>query len=312
MRKTLAFLGLVAAVAGCHSPLVRTVSPALTPSGSAAIRPDQGRIAVTIQWPYRAQVIPTSTEQLRFTLSGPSSRTLLLDRPTGPAPTSTASLPVDIGTGYTLGIDAIARQSPGDVEPTLVVASGQSAPFDVLTNKVTSVRVVLAANFVPAITGFAPTSGGPGTYVTVNGTNFGSAGNLTLGFRFGTTAALSVNLAGEGTASVIVPEGATSSALVPVADGVPGVSSGSFTVLSAIGIQPSSRSVASGSTFVFSAEATSTEGTAFLTPAVQWYLSTGSIGTLDQNGSFTAHGTGSAEVQIFSGRLLATASVTVP
>lgn len=312
MRKAVAWFGLVAGIAGCHAPLVPSTAPLHAPTGSPAATSEQGRVAVTIQWPYRAQVIPTSAERLRFTLAGPSSRTVLLDRPAGPAPTSTASLPVDVGTGYTLGIDAIARQSPGDFEPSLVVASGQSAPFDVLANKITSVRVALSASFVPAITGFSPTNGGPGTYVTINGTNFGAARNLALGIRFGGTNAASVYLLGEGTASAIVPVGATTSALIPLTDGVAGVASGSFTVLSALGIQPSSRSVASGSSYVFTAEATSTEGTAFLTPAVQWYLSTDSIGTLDQTGRFTAQGTGSAEVQIYSGRLLATASITVP
>lgn len=313
MRKTLLGFGLVAAVAGCQAPLSLTPAP-LAPAGSVTtVASAQGQVAVSIRWPYRAQVIPTSTERLRFTLSGPSSQTITLDRPAGPAPTSTASLPVDVGTGYTLGIEAFAKASPSDFDRTLLVASGQSAAFDVLANKITSVRVALSASFVPAITGFSPTNGGPGTYVTINGTNFGAARNLALGIRFGGTSAASVYLLGEGTASAIVPVAATTSALIPVADGVAGVASGSFTVLSALGIQPSARSVASGSSYVFTAEATSTEGTVFVTPAVQWYLSTDSIGTLDQTGRFVAsQGTGSAEVQIYSGRLVATASVTVP
>lgn len=312
MRKTFFGLGLVAAVAGCHAPLVQTTAPIHTPTGSVATVSERGRVAVTIQWPYRAQVIPTSTERLRLTLSGPSSQTVVIDRPGGSAPTSTASLPVDVGTGYTLAIDALAKEFTSDFEPALLVASGQSDAFDVAANKVTSVRVVLTASFVPAITGFSPNNGGPQANVTVYGTNFSSARNIPLGFRFGGTSASVVFVSGEGTASVLVPEGATSSAIVPVADGVAGLASGSFTVLSQLGIQPLSQSVASGSDFVFTALATSSEGSPFMTPAIQWYLSTDSIGVIDQEGRFTATGTGSAEVLIYSGRLSATASVEVP
>lgn len=312
MRKTLLTFGLVALVAGCQAPLVQAPSALPTPGEAAALFAEQGRIAVTIRWPYRTQVIPTSTERLKFALSGPSSRTILIDRPTGSAPTSTASLPVDVGAGYTLAIDALAREFPGDSEPSLIVASGQSEPFDVLANKVTSVRVALAATSVPAITGFWPTNGGPGTFLTINGTGFVTSRHLPLGFRFGGVDAAVVQVSEEGTASALVPDTATTSALVPVADGVAGVSSGSFTVLSALGVAPGAWTVASGSSHLFTAAATTTEGTAYLAPTVQWALSTDSIGVIDQTGAFTATGPGVAEVRITSGKLVATASVTVP
>ncbi|HEY9856865.1 MAG TPA: IPT/TIG domain-containing protein [Stenomitos sp.] len=315
MRKSLvAGLG-VAIVAGCHAPLMPGPAPlapaAGLPTGSVSTAADQGRVAVTIQWPYRTQVIPTSTERLRFTLSGPASKTLDLDRPYGAAPISTASLQVDVGTGYTLAVAAYAKQSPSDFEPSKLVASGQSDPFDVLVNKVSGVRVALTPNYVPSITGFTPTNGGPGSYVSVFGTGFGATSQELI-FRFGGTPASNVYQYGDGTASVRVPDGATSSALVPVVDGVPGLASGSFTVLSSLGITPSTQSVASGNSYVFTAEATSSEGSPFVNPAVVWALSTDSVGTIAQDGEFTAIGTGTVELQIWSGNLLATASVTVP
>lgn len=312
MQKTVMGMGLVLGVAGCQAPLVQPVPPQHPLATTAAAPAEQGRIAVTIRWPYRAQVIPTSTERLRLKLSGPTSRTIDLDRPAGGSPTSTASLALDAGTGYTLSIDALAKQSQSELDPSFLVASGQSAPFDVLANKVTSVRVALAPSYTPAVFAFWPTNGGPGTYVTVQGANFGKSRNLTLGFRFGGTSAGVVQASDDGTASVLVPEAATSSLLVPVADGVAGLASGSFTVLSELGISPSARTVASGSTFLFTAAATTTEGAPFANPSVRWYLSTDSIGVIDASGSFTATGTGSAEVVIYSGRVTATASVTVP
>lgn len=312
MRKTLIGVGLVLSVAGCQAPLLPSVSPVHQPTTSAGAPDEQGRVAVTIQWPYRTQVIPTSTEKLRLTLAGPTSQTIDILRPDGGGPTSTASLTLDVGTGYTLAIDALARQNQGELDPTLLVASGQSDPFEVAANKVTSVRVALSPSFMPAILDFSPTNGGPGTYVTVQGLNFGRSRDLTLGFRFGGTVASIVHATDDGTASVLVPDLATSSLLFPVTDGVTGLPSGSFTVLSQLGIQPAASTVASGSTFLFTAQATSTEGSEFASPNVQWYLSTSSIGAIDASGTFSASGSGTGEVVIYSGRLLATASITVP
>lgn len=311
MRKALVGIGLVAVVAGCHAPTIQALAPVQAP-GSPAIATEHGRVAVTIQWPYRAQVIPTSTERLRFTLSGSSTAPFDLVRPVGTAPLSTASFALDVGSGYTLTVEAFAKEFTSDLSPALLVASGQSAPFDVAANKVASVRVVLDSVFVPTITGFSPTNGGPGTYVTVTGTNFGASRGLSLGFRFGGTSATMIYPADDGTASVLVPDTATTSPLVPVADGVSGVASGSFTVLSALSVLPGSQAVASGSTHRFTATATTTEGEAYPSPTVQWALSTDSVGVVDQTGLFTAKGTGTAEIQVYSGRLLGTASITVP
>lgn len=305
MPKTLLGVLLVAMVAGCHAPLLPP--PVQAPVSVAS--DVQGQVEVTIRWPYRAQVIPTSTEELRLTLMGPLTRTSILNRPAGASPVSTTSMQVDVGSGYTLAVEAFAKRYPEELDPTLVVASGQSDPFDVLANKVASVRVALVPSFVPVITGFWPTNGGPGTYLTVTGTQFVPSGTT---FMFGGTPSSWVQVPDEGTASVIVPDGATSSLVLPIADGVTGVASGTFTVLSELGIFPAAHTVASGDTCVFTASATTSEGASFAAPTVSWALSTDSVGTLSASGEFRATGTGSTEVQVFSGRLLATASVTVP
>lgn len=311
MRAMLLGFGLAAAVAGCQAPLAQTIAPA-GPAAAGAIASDHGRVAVTIRWPYRAQVLPTSTERLRFTLSGPSAQTLELVRPVGTSPTSTASLQVDVGTGYTLSVDAYAKEFPSDFSAAFPVASGQSPPFDVAANKIASVRVVLEPFHVPTVTAFSPTNGGPGAYVTLTGSGFGATRNLPLGLKFGGREAAVVFRTDDGTASVLVPDGATSSPIVPGVDGVWGQGGDTFTVLGSLAIQPSDQTVASGSTHRFAATAVTTEGTTHLSPAVQWAMSTSSIGFVDQTGLFTATGTGTAEVQILSGRLLATASITVP
>lgn len=307
-------LGLLSALILASCQGLPTRSPQLSISQPAGVAPqnDQGQVAINIRWPYRAQVVPTSTQRLHFVLSGPSPLTLDVDRPTGTAPLSTASFAVNAGTGYSLSAQALAYPTPGALTPTLVVASGQSASFNVLANKLTALTLSLNPAIAPSLTSFTPNNGGPGVIVTLSGTNLGASRSLTPTILFGSALATVVSTIDDQTARAAVPAGATSGALTPIVDGVTGSATGSFTVLAALGLQPSAQSIASGSTAAFTASATASGGGSFPSPTVQWYLSTSSIGVISQGGTFTSNGsTGSAVVQVYSGSLLATASVTV-
>ncbi len=326
-------LAALALVVGCHAPglqpLVRTDS-IMDSRPTAQGTPSE--VAVTIRWPYRAQVLPTSAQHLSFQLNGPTSQTTEVFRPEGSAPTSTATLSVEVGNGYTLTVQAF------DNYPAhRLVASGVSSPFNVLANERTNVTVALNAAFVPSITGFSPDNGGPGIAVEIYGSGFGQDRGLVPGFTFGGVPVSVVYPPMEGTVSVLVPMSAVSGPIVPILDGVTGTGSGSFTVLKQLDIFPAELTVASGDVAVFTARATTSADAAFSgTPAVTWSVSgpltsapisnyriqgiedgipdsTGSlaVGTIDGQGRFTAQATGSAQIAIMSGTLMATASITV-
>lgn len=327
-------LALLTVLVGCQTPGLRPVIPSTGDSITRTATPGvPSEVAITIRWPYRAQVLPTSSQRLSLQLSGPTSQTVDVFRPEGTAPSSTATMSVDVGTGYTLRAEAY------DSAPTpRLVASGTSTAFDVRANERTSVTIGLTPVFVPTVTGFSPDNGGPGSTVEVYGTHFGQDRGLKPGFTFNGVAATTVYPPQEGTVSVLVPTSATSGLIVPMVDGVTGTGSGSFTVLKQLGISPQSATVASGSSVLFTALATTSENAAFTaTPSVSWTIGaplsstsvsnyriqaggdqfpeagTGSIalGSFDRFGRFTASATGTAYVTILSGTLLATASVTV-
>lgn len=336
MNKPCQYLLLLTATTliGCRpqglQPLVPTEG---LPPHTAAVGASS-EVAVTIRWPYRAQVLPTSAQHLSFRLAGPTAQTVDVFRPDGTSPTSVATLSVDVGMGYTLTVEAY------DNAPTpRLVASGTSSPFDVRSNERTDVAVTLATAYVPTVTGFKPDNGGPGSTVEIYGTNFGAERGLTPGFTFGGVPVTTIYPQIEGgTVSVLVPNTAISGLVLPLVDGVSGPSSGSFTVLRALGIDPPSLTVASGSSALFTARATTSEGVPFeATPSVSWSVSapiTGApvanfriqglndgipdtstasvaLGTIDQQGRFTGTATGSAQITILSGTLIATASITV-
>lgn len=327
------FLGLLAGVVGCHA---QGIQPLVSPSGTTVSRvagqAGASEVAVTIRWPYRTQVLPTSAQHLGFHLAGPFPQDLDVFRPDGTSPTSVATMSVDVGNGYTLTVQAY------DNAPTpRLVASGTSTAFNVLANERTNVTVALTPAFVPTITGFSPSNGGPGATVTIYGTNFGEDRGLKPDFTFNGTPVTAIYPPQEGTVSVLVPMSAVSGPIVPRVDGVSGEASDTFTVLKTIGISPASQTVASGSSVVFTAVATTSEDVPLVGPTVSWSVTapmTGSpetnyqiqafgdgmpetgtesvgVGTIDANGHFTATSTGSAQIVIFSGTLMATASITV-
>lgn len=330
------FFALVTGVVGCHAqgiqPLVPTQGDTIN---QASALNAASEVAVTIRWPYRTQVIPTSAQHLSFQLKGPTTQSMEVFRPDGTSPTSVATMSVEVGDGYTLTVQAFDNAAT-----PLLVATGTSAPFNVRSNERTNVSVALTPAYLPAITGFFPDNGGPGAAVTIVGTNFGLDRGLTPGFTFNGVPVTTVYYPQDGTVSVLVPVTALSGFILPKVDGVTGTGSGSFTVLKAIAIDPPVQSVASGSSVTFTALATTSENTAFpATPSVTWGVtapltslttinapyriqingdgspatSTESltVGTIDQQGRFTATSTGSAQITIFSGSLMATASITV-
>jgi len=85
-----------------------------------------------------------------------------------------------------------------------------------------------AVQAAPAVSGFSPTSGSPGTSVTVSGSGFTGASSVTFN---GTASTFSVNSDSQVTATV--PAGATSGPIAVTTAAGTGTSSGSFTVTAA-------------------------------------------------------------------------------
>ncbi|MBO9541949.1 hypothetical protein J7643_15280 [bacterium] len=311
MRRALLAAGCAALLVGCQ---VRGLPPLhVLPTSAArdvASSLARSEVAIVIRWPLRAQAIPTNTQRLRFDLTGPVTQTVLIDRPPGAAPVSEATMSVDVGAGYSLSVKAYAASEMPGAEPDRLVAQGQTTePFEVLANQVARVKVALVPTDVPRITAIAGDHGGPGSYLEISCLTAEPLPS----FRFGGVVSAQVSRLDEGRFSVRVPEGAGSGAIVPIAAGVEGDAFGYFTVLSEIGIEPATKTVSLGAGWPFTAEATSAEGVPFVAPQVYWELSTDSIGVIDPaSGSFLANGgTGSAEVRIYAGRLMASASITV-
>ncbi|MNX90459.1 hypothetical protein D3C86_1225120 [compost metagenome] len=311
MRHALVVAGCAALLVGCQVRSLPALNALRTPAArDAASSLVKSEVAITIRWPLRAQAIPTSTQRLRFDLTGPVTRTVLIDRPAGAAPVSEATMSVDVGVGYSLAVKAYAASEMPGVEPDRLVAQGQTAePFQVLANEVARVKVALVPTDVPRITAVAADHGGPGSYLEISCLTDEPLPS----FRFGGVVSAWVSRLDAERFSVRVPEGAGSGGIVPIAAGVEGDAFGYFSVLSTIGIEPATKTVSLGGTWPFTAQATSAEGVPFVAPRVYWELSTDSIGVIDPaSGSFLANaGTGSAEVRVYMGRLMASASINV-
>jgi hypothetical protein len=333
--RTHALLCLGLLLAGCQTAALRPDSLA---SPAAASYPEEvagqvssGALALTIHWPYRTQAIPTSTERLAISLTGPHPQSTEVQRPFGQAPTSVATLSVEVGTGYQFVVKAYDHPFEGRL-----VATGQSDPFAVKANEITPVRVKLEASIKPVITGFSPDNGGPGASVAIYGQYLGAERGLMPDFLFGGVPTTMRYPAQDGTASAVVPLSAVTGAIAPIVDGVQGEGFGTFTVLKAIAVTPLTQTVPLNGTASFEAIATTSANVPFAgTPAVQWnvyapYVSQAgyriagvvqddptpapapNAGRIGPWGVYTADGaTGTFEVAIVSGRLLATASITV-
>lgn len=319
-------LALLAATLGCQAsqPVLR--SPGLMPGASVSAG---GRVELSVRWPYRTQVIPTSTQRLVIRVEGPTSQRTVVDRPVGEAPVSVATLELEAGDDYRIAVEAYDAS-----DPDLPIASGRSEPFSALPNTLHRVTVALQATFVPAVLSVSPDNGGPGALVTVAGSNFGLSRGLWPVVSFGGILAARGVQAGPEALTVRVPAGARSGPLGVTVDGVPeAAATASFRVLSILEIVPTSTSVTAGAAFAFTARGTTEAGMLLAAPNVEWslmpmpdpaYVDPGledvpagspylpAIGSLDSVGRFVSNGaTGSQWLQIVSGSLTATAAITV-
>lgn len=322
MTRLQRFSGLAVALAlvGCQPPIPG--SGLREPVAHApAARAEQGTLVVSLSWPRRTQTIPLSTEAilLRIKKTGTVLQELKLGRPSEGSSGELAaqgSLQLDADTG--LEVEALAYQDSNPNELSTPIASASVTGVSVVANQKVPVALHLQPVFVPTLTSFSPTNGGPGVPVRLVG-SFGTSGYY--GLKIG-------SVRGAGTLSgsdvvAYVPTTARTGALSALADGVASTAGGTFSVLASMSLAPATLSLGVGATDSFAVtSALDTEGATVAGPTLtRWEVvdperlfeldPTSPVGTVTTQGVFTAAATGTAWIRVWSGHLAATASITI-
>lgn len=276
-----------------------------------------GLLNVAIRWPKRtAQAIPLSTETLRLQVlkDGVVRASVLMNRPGTDTLPLTSVASVRLAAESDLMVEAEALPLGGGTP----LASGSVEGVAIVANQRTNVQLVLNATFVPMLTDFTPKNGGPGVLVTLSG-DFGHSGYYGLSLS---------GLPSDGTMSgghliAPVPNGATTSPLIALADGVSSAPGEEFVTLSGVTLSPQSGTLPVGGTQPFTTLGVDTASQTVANPTItRWAViqptgnlfakpSPSNVGTITPEGVFTAQAPGSAWVAAYSGLVVATASVTV-
>ncbi|HEY9898943.1 MAG TPA: hypothetical protein V6D00_07150 [Pantanalinema sp.] len=318
MNRLLPFLAASGLLIGCQ---------ALTPPSAQAPELQQGAtgapgvLSVAVRWPLRrAQVIPLSTQTIWLQVKKADQLLYFapLARPeaTDSLMVAEASIQLDAASGLTVQADAFRT---GQASTDIPIASRRVENVSLLANQRTAVVLDLVAAFTPQVTSVTPDNGGPGVVVSLGGA-FSPSGSYELLLRdaraFGSLTGSQVR--------ATAPYGARSGPVRVLDDGVPSAAGPTFRVLSRLDVTPQAPRTTIGTPVAFRVpSAEDTEGVAVLNPTVtRWSLidpaklnlpgsAASTIGTLSQDGTFTATSPGTAWVYAWSGYLSATTSITV-
>jgi hypothetical protein len=317
--------GSAAAAAADGVSASETVAVANPPADWTAV------LEVRVVWPERSlQVLPASATEVEVTVSTLANVQLAKPLKLTRGQQATAGK-IERLPAATLKISAVAKNAAG-----AVVASGtRQATLE--GNKRNAVSLSLIPALMPVITGFSPKAGGPGTSISISGSNFGDAQNpfsLKLG-----GIAISQSYLDNGTIYATVPSNATTSLFVVTVDGVSSDSVQLFTPVASLDLAAGgSLTMSSGSSLVFTVTAKDTAQAPqpVREAPIAWSLANVNTGTtggllpvspqlgsfseasastgVDGKGTakFTATATGSGWVQVGCGPILkATLSVQV-
>lgn len=166
-----------------------------------------------------------------------------------PAPTASGSVTVTSSNTAVATVPAsvpfIAGQASLPI-PVTAIASG-STTVTVSLNGASVASQVDVALPVPTVTGFSPTSGQPGTSVTITGANFVNVQTV----RFNGVLAPTFTVTNATTLTALVPPTATTGPIAAMTLAGTGTSAGSFTVIPAptiASLQPATLSIVRGET----------------------------------------------------------------
>lgn len=195
--------------------------------GASSLATGHGSLLVQVRWPIRdlpnfsAQTIPVRTNSIRLTVRKGQSEFVaqqLIQRTPGFSTVSTASISLDVGTGYSVAVEAFEEAAP--TPNSTVIAQGNAINLTIRKSRITSVPITLTATFVPTILALSPETGPFETPFTISGTRFGASQNLTYSVSMGGIAIQALRVSDtriDATASV----GARSGNVVVTVDGVP-------------------------------------------------------------------------------------------
>lgn len=178
MRKAMAIVLIPLLVAvGCTADALRGTAPReTTPQTSMAPLPAVevavpqpptegfGNVQIGVRWPsYQAQAIPYSAVALDIAILNAGDTPVATASIVRPAASVTLSR-VPVGT-YTVRLTA--RQ--GDAAKTVVAEA--TSPIDVIANRIAAANIPLIPTYAPRLDYIHPTSGPPGTQITLYGAN---------------------------------------------------------------------------------------------------------------------------------------------
>lgn len=321
-----AVFGLMACAPPSHQPPLapQTGDVSLTkPERPSQGVPTTGTVTLTIRWPerkdYAAQAIPLRTNSLVITITNASSSVVAeqtIIRPNGGSLVTTTDLDVAAGSNQRLDVKAYTEQTPGF--DSIPIAQGTALDVAIAPSTQNSVKVVLVPTMGPVITGIPPNAG-PLAYVTIVGHNFEGWGGAVKVYFGGVQ---SPYVSGSSTQLIAqVPSNAPNGAISVQADGVTGTSTDSCKIIRALGLSPVHATTSVNVPVDFVATARDASESLVPDPAVNWTSMSSGTAPLPGssppppstlvNGRFTPGSTGSYEIRIGAGTVLATASVTV-
>lgn len=170
----------------------------------------------------------------------------------------------------------------------------------VLANKVTEPPDLQLSLDAPVLVALNPESGGPGTVVTLTGTNFGASKYTSFQVTFNDTLAVTSRRISDTEIQATVPIGATTGAVVIRSNGVASEAR-PFQVISRLSLVPSSVGLYPGTAFAFNLQAFNDRGELVPSPFVAWALQDPTLGTISAQGTFQATREGVTELVARSG-----------
>ncbi|MBO9540673.1 hypothetical protein J7643_08785 [bacterium] len=280
-----------------------------------------GTVTVTVAWPerrdYRSQAIPLRTNALTVQVLDTSNHVLasaVLSRPQAGTLPTTANLSVPAGPNRLVVVKAYQEQVPGF--DSLPLAQGSATVTVEPSSEVTADLTLVPAD-MPEILSI-PANGAPLSSIAIDGSGFEGWGQP-VEVRFGGILAPYVS-GTESRLSVVVPSDAEDGPITVKADGLTATSSESFRIIRGLSLSPESAVASAGARIDYALSAIDRHGASIPEPNVAWFFEQtypilppppGTPASILLDGHFTPGSTGSYEIRIVAGRLVATASVTV-
>jgi hypothetical protein len=328
-------LGLAFTLVGCQLPL--TLPHAMTPAGQSPTGntpdltptdtkvPRMGTLRFAVRWPERslpgftAQVIPISTEKLKFRLSNPTLEGFVpieqeLPRQAGEEIAST-TLHLPEGAGYNASVIAYDQDD-------VAIAANTAANVTVTWGKTTPVPITLDALFAPIIDNLGLGHGTPGQTVSINGDNFERGATVPVVIFPSGVEALGTREGGTITATI--PTGAGSGQLKVRVDGVTSTSNVMFQEVRSLelsadgaelgGERDGDGAIASwlGDTFPVRVVGKDTAHVLVPTPALTgWSYPPDGVGMVDPNGVYHAQSLGHSPLSALMGNVSGSREVIV-